>query len=138
MNHRAQRDQQLQRQQELVNTARAESRELTAEEQAEFDRCQREIDRLNPLVEAEERQAAAGAAQTTPAAGAESGTPAADDTQRAIEAERTRISDITSMCRDFGIDPQQYINNGSSMDASAPPSLISFVRTTPRFLPASA
>ena len=117
MNHRAQRDQQLQRQRELVNTARAESRELTAEEQAEFDRCQREIDRLNPLVEAEERQAAAGAAQTTPAAGAESGTPAADDTQRAIEAERTRISDITSMCRDFGIDPQQYINNGSSMDA---------------------
>ena len=75
MNHRAQRDQQLRRQQELVSAARAESRELTAEEQAEFDRCQREIERLNPLVEAEDRQAAAGAAQTTPAAGAATGTP---------------------------------------------------------------
>ena len=116
MNYRAQRERQLQRQQELVNTARAENRELTTEEQAEFDRCQREIERLNPLVEAEEREAAAGAAQNENAAGAAAGT-AADDTQRAIEAERTRISDITSMCRDFGIDPQQYINNGSSMDA---------------------
>ena len=118
MNHRAQRDQQLQRQQELVNTARAANRELTAEEQAEFDRCQREIERLNPLVEAEERQAAAGAAQTTPAAGAATGTPAAsDDAQRAIEAERSRISQITTLCREFNVDPQSYIDNGATMDA---------------------
>ena len=118
MNHRAQRDQQLRRQQELVSAARAESRELTAEEQAEFDRCQREIERLNPLVEAEDRQAAAGAAQTTPAAGAATGTPAAsDDAQRAIEAERSRISQITTLCREFNVNPQSYIDNGATMDA---------------------
>lgn len=118
MNHREERDQQLQRQQELVNTARAANRELTAEEQAEFDRCQREIERLNPLVEAENRQAAASAAQPTPAAGAATGTPAAsNDAQRAIEAERSRISQITTLCREFNVEPQSYIDNGSTMDA---------------------
>ena len=106
----------IQRQQALVDGARSANRSLTADEQAEFDTLQREIDTLRPEVEAMERQqqsAAPAATATTPAA------PAADpaaDQQRAIEAERTRISEITAMCRDFDIDPQTYINDGSTLD----------------------
>jgi len=33
-----------------------------------------------------------------------------------IRAERQRVSEITAMCRDFGMDPQEYINNGSTVD----------------------
>ena len=105
----------IQRQQALVNAARSANRSLSDDEQAEFDTLQREIDTLRPEVEAEERQQQSAA----PAATATNPTPAADpaaEQQRAIEAERTRISEITAMCRDFDIDPQEYISNGSSLD----------------------
>ena len=105
-----------QRQQALVDAARSANRSLSDSEQAEFDALQKEIDVLRPQVEAEERQqqsAAPAATATTPAA------PASDpveDQQRAVEAERTRISEITAMCRDFDIDPDNYIRDGSSLD----------------------
>lgn len=106
----------IQRQQALVDVARSASRSMSDDEQAEFDTLQREIDTLRPEVEAEERNqqpAAPAATAATPAA------PATDpiaSQQRAIEAERTRISEITAMCRDFGIDPQDYISNGTSLE----------------------
>lgn len=106
----------IQRQQTLVNTARSANRSLSDAEQTEFDDLQRQIVTLNSEIEAEERQqqsAAPAATATTPAA------PAADpaaDQQRAIKAERTRISEITAMCRDFDIDPNDYISNGSSLE----------------------
>ena len=103
------------RQQALVDAARSANRSLSAEEQAEFDSLQREIDTLRPEVEAEERQQQSAA----PAATATNPTPAADpaaDQQRAIEAERTRITEITAMCRDFNIDPQNYITGGNSLE----------------------
>lgn len=99
------------RQQALVDAARSANRSLSAEEQAEFDSLQREIDTLRPEVEAEERQQQSAA----PAATATNPTPAADQ-QRAIEAERTRITEITAMCRDFNIDPQSYITGGNSLE----------------------
>ena len=40
------RKQLIQRQQELLNTAKAAARELTAEEQAEFDGIQRQLDSM--------------------------------------------------------------------------------------------
>lgn len=109
-----QRSAKLQRQQALVNAAKAASRELTAEEQAEFDSLQREIEALNTEIAEGERQLgdpapAAPTAQNNPA-------PSAEDQQRAIQAERTRISDITAMCRDFDVDPQGYITDGSTVD----------------------
>lgn len=106
----------IQRQQALVNAARSANRSLSDDEQAEFDTLQREIDTLRPEVEAEERQqqsAAPAATAVNPTA------PAADpaaDQQRAIEEERIRISEITAMCRDFDINPQEYISNGTSLD----------------------
>ena len=103
------------RQQALVDAARSANRSLSAEEQAEFDSLQREIDTLRPEVEAEERQQQSAA----PAATATNPTPAADpaaEQQRAVEAERTRITEITAMCRDFNIDPQNYITGGNSLE----------------------
>lgn len=99
----------LSRQQELVDLARSEGRELTPDEQAEFDRCQAVID--------------ANTGESTPPAGgersAEGSTPEHDanaDTQRAIAAERQRNSDIVSLCRQTGMDPDKYIRDGVSLD----------------------
>jgi len=39
-----------------------------------------------------------------------------ENTVRAVEAERQRVSEITAMCRDFAIDPQEFIKNGDSVD----------------------
>ena len=82
------------RQQSLLDGAKAEGRELTAEERAEFDSLQRSID-------------AARAAK-----------PAADPdmAKKAVEAERQRVSEITALCRDFSVDADSYIKDGSSLD----------------------
>ena len=63
MNKRQQRAMKIAAQQALVSGAAG--RELTAEESAQFDALQREIDALTLEIEAEERQAAAGQQQTT-------------------------------------------------------------------------
>lgn len=106
----------IQRQKAIVDAAGSENRSLSADEQAEFDKLQRDIDQLNAEIAEEERQqqsAAPAATAITPAV------PAADpddDQQRAIAEERSRIAEITAMCRDFSIDPQNYIADGSSVD----------------------
>ena len=97
----------IQRQQALVNAARTANRSLSDAEQNEFDTLQREIDTLTAEIEAENRQqqpAAPAATATAPEATPAAATPT--DTQRAVEAERSRISEITALCRDFNIDPQ--------------------------------
>ena len=70
MNRKEKRQQMVQRQQELLNAARAAHRELSAEEQAEFDSLQRQIETLNVEIEQEERQQGAGQGAETPAEGA--------------------------------------------------------------------
>ena len=106
----------LQRQQALVDAAKNAHRSLSDTEQADFDDLQRQIDALNAEIEAEERQQQTAAPAAT--ATAPTDTPAAtgDDVQRAIESERTRISDITALCRDFDMDPADFIRNGTSLD----------------------
>lgn len=86
------REQMIQRQQELLNTARAAQRELTAEEQAEFDSLQRQIDALDAEPAAPEVNAEAVRA-----------------------AERERIREIESMCAHFGFEAREYIDNGTSV-----------------------
>ena len=56
MNKKQKRQQKMLRQQEIVNAAKEAGRDLTAEEQTEFDSLQREIERLNGEIEAEEQQ----------------------------------------------------------------------------------
>lgn len=119
----------IQRQQALVEAAKNAKRDMTAEEQAEFDSLQREIDRLTTeIAEDEQRslgsqggqgnqQTAATQTETPPTSTAASGTP--DDVQRQISAERTRIANITAMCRDFDVedkDLQRYITDGTTED----------------------
>jgi hypothetical protein len=118
MNKKQQRTKKLQRQQELVNAARTAHRELTAEEQNEFDTLQREIETLNAEIAEEDRQLGtpAPAVTGTPAPAVAPAAPSADDQQRAIQAERTRISEIGTMCRDFDMDPQRFIDDGSTVD----------------------
>lgn len=115
MNKKQKRQQKMLRQQEIVNAAKNAGRDLTAEEQGEFETLQREIETLTSEIEAEERQAAGQ--QTPPAQ-----TPAAPqadpaDTQRAVTEERERIRSITAICNDFGLTADTYIQNGSTVEA---------------------
>ncbi len=99
MNKKDQLKKKLQRQEEIHNGAKNTKRDLTAEEQAEFDSLQREIDTLKTEIAEEERAA-------------ESKT----ELERAVQAERQRVSDITALCRDFEIDPKKYIDEGATVD----------------------
>ena len=106
-------EQMIQRQQELLSTARAAGRELTAEEQKEFDSLQREIDA------AQVRGAAPQSTQTAQTTPVQPRAPDVDaDAVRT--AERERAAEITSLCREFDVsdkDMTMYIENGSSVDA---------------------
>ena len=115
------RQQMLARQQELLNLAKAEKRALTEDEQREFDSLQRSIEALDAAA------SAAGRAHETGEDGDGEGEGDDDDDeggsrsldearQRAVREERQRIRTITEMCRDLGVDPQPYVDNGSSVD----------------------
>lgn len=115
------RQQMLARQQELLNLAKAEKRALTEDEQREFDSLQRSIEALDAAA------GAAGRAHETGEDGDGEGEGDDDDDeggsrsldearQRAVREERQRIRTITEMCRDLGVDPQPYVDNGSSVD----------------------
>ena len=115
MNKRQKRAAKIAAQQALMNGARAAGREMTAEEQAQFDALQREIDALTLEIEAEERDAG------TTADGIREGdgfitTDADQAAQRAVAAERQRVTDITNLCRDFDADPAEHIREGHSID----------------------
>lgn len=88
----------MQRQQAIVDAARDTGRDLAETEQAEFDALQRQIEAMR----AEPVQESVGT----------------DDTAvRAVEAERSRVSEISAMCRDFDMDPQCFIDDGSTVDS---------------------
>ena len=98
------------RQQQILSAAKSAGRDLTAAEQAEFDNLQRQIDETGGN--------SIGA--PAPADGSRSaGEPAVPgtDNQRAATEERQRISDIIALCRQTGMEPDQYIRNGDSLEA---------------------
>lgn len=105
-------EQMLARQQELVNAARNAHREMNEEEQREFDELQRKIDAENMQQGAGEGQTAGGQrsreGETDPDAGALA--------ERAVAMERRRVNEITSLCRNFAMDPQSYIAEGRSVE----------------------
>lgn len=125
MNKRQQRAMKIAAQQALVNGAAAAGRELTAEENAQFEALQREINALTVEIEAEERQqsqAAAGSAQQTGEGGQAAGSAGEgqrgqeSEASRAVAAERQRVQDITSLCRNFDVDPDEHIREGHTID----------------------
>ncbi len=104
MNKRQIRAAKIAAQQALLDGATSAKRDLTAEEQAQFDALQREIDDLT--LQIEEEEAAESKAAPDDAATREA----------AISAERQRAQEITDLCRDFGVDASAYIQNGSTVD----------------------
>lgn len=59
-----------------------------------------------------------GTPSATPVAGAEvpqDNARGAEAMLRAIEEERARVSNISELCRHFGVDAAEYINNGTSL-----------------------
>ena len=92
------------RQKAIVDTAKSANRSLAEDEQREFDALQTEIDELNADIAEEERQH-------------QLAEESAEAANRAVEAERGRIAEISSLCRDFDIDPANYISDGSTVDA---------------------
>lgn len=128
MKHK-QRAAKIKRQLEIINAAKAGKRDLTPEEQAEVDTLQREIDALTVEIEAEgdpgstggdpapdNGQRSLGGGQPQPQVVPQPPAPGGDATRQAVEAERQRITDIMAVCRDFDVDPQEYIDKGTSMD----------------------
>jgi len=90
-------NQKIARQQEIVNAAKSAGRGLNADEQKEFDNLQREIDALKAEITDENK--------------------VHGEAERAVIAERNRVSEITALCRDFDLDPTEYIRSGVSVDA---------------------
>ncbi|MEK3976065.1 phage major capsid protein [Psychrobacillus sp. FSL K6-1267] len=89
--------QKLARQQEIINKAKAEGqRALSTEEQREFDELQTDIDAMRSA--------------------SNNHLPSKEDNSRAIEAERERAAEITTLCREFGIESDEYIRGGQSVD----------------------
>lgn len=99
MNLKEQRNAKVTAQMAIINKAKSEQRDLTAEEQEQLDSLQRDIDDLTAKIEAEERAAQAGAQA---------------DAQ--VEAETARALEITTLCRDFGMDASIYIKDKVSVD----------------------
>lgn len=97
----------IQRQEAIVAKAEAEARELTAEEQAEFDGLQKQIDQIRAAMAAEEKTASV----------AEKSAPAVD-AEQVRAAERERIRQIDAMCKHFGMDADEYIKSGTSVESA--------------------
>jgi len=111
----------LERMQELTGRIRTEKGTL-AQYMKEAKEILREAigaDDYDQVVDAMERGLAEFAVQA-PATAAAAMSPATEpsgDATRAAANERRRISDITSLCRDFNVDPQGFIDNGAELDA---------------------
>ena len=95
-------DQMLARQQAIVDAARAAHRDMTAEENEEFNDLQRQIEALR-----------AQSAQGTQDSGSED--PEAIRAA-AVAAERQRTAEINALCRDFGIDGSEFISGGQTIE----------------------
>ena len=93
-------EQMIARQSEITSLARSENRDLTPDETREFNELQSKID----------------ATKSAPAVGGEKKEGSDEAVRQAVVNERKRQSEITAMCRSFGIDPQSYLDNDTSVD----------------------
>lgn len=109
------KDQIMRRQQELLTAARNEQRNLTEEEQAEFDNLQRELEALPDDSSSAGAQTSGQRDMGAGMDGKSTETPA-QAAQRAVAQERQRIADITALCRNFGLSPDDFISRGYDMD----------------------
>lgn len=109
MNLKQQRAARIAAQQAIVDGAAAAGRELTAEENEQYEALQREINELTLKIEAEEAE------QSKQAAPAASEDPEGAS-REAAAAETKRALDITALCRQFDVTPDEYIRKGFSVE----------------------
>ena len=111
----------LERMQELTGRIRREKGTLAQymKEAKEIIREAVGADDYDQVVDAMERGLVEFAAQQAPAVPATppATEPSGNTARAAADAERRRISEITSLCRDFNVDPQAYIDNGAELDS---------------------
>lgn len=113
MSKKEQRDQKIRQQQFLIERAKTEQRELSAEEKQEFDSLQREIELLEGEIRQEESNAGSREGEKT---GQEREN--IPDPEQVRQQERKRISEITGLCREFGMEGQmqEYIESGKTVE----------------------
>lgn len=110
------------RQQAIVNAAKMDgNRSLTEEEQTEFDSCQREIEQAENEMEAQKRGLSGGTgAGTAPSAANQQANAhramSQEEQRNMVEEERRRTTEIMELCREFQLEPAEYIKNGSSLE----------------------
>ncbi len=98
--------QMIQRQQELLNMAKAANRELTDQEQAEFNSLQKQIEAALAAMDK-------GSENSDNENGDQKGSGEDFDGIRA--AERGRIREIETMCSHFEMDAREFIDSGMSV-----------------------
>ena len=112
MDKKQKRQQKLIRQQEMLNRAKEEGRDLAQDEKREFETLQEEIENLTREIEEEE-----GAGQEKREQGRQEERGKSEtDMQRGVEVERERIRSITAICREFGMDGDEYIKRGNTIE----------------------
>ena len=90
----------IEQQQNILAAARNAGRAMNEEELSRMEELQREIGELSE----------------TAGEGDPENTPPSNEGQRAIEEERSRMTEIFEMCRDFDIDAGDYIRSGVSVE----------------------
>lgn len=131
------REQMLARMNEILTAAN--DRAMTAEEQAEFDRLKRSVELMDLSDPAGAGMSGQGSRAKGPkddgdgdvdgsdgdgSDGDHSDSSADDDDEKkakdaakkALAAERLRVRQIHEMCRSFGIDPREFLDNGDSVE----------------------
>ena len=109
--------QMIERQQQILQAARAAGRNLTREEAEEFDALQRSIDAAR-AAGSTEKSAGPEAGEREDGERAENPGEGSDGEtlSRAIAEERARIRTISEMCSDFGMDARTYIERGTTVE----------------------
>lgn len=89
------------KQQAIVDKAKAEKRDMTADEKKEFDSLQEEI---NTLAKALENAPGQKELENK------------NDGSRQVEDERKRASEITELCRQFDMNAKKFIDEGKTVE----------------------
>lgn len=105
--------QMIQRQQELLSAAKAANRELTAQEQVEYDDLKKQIDGALAAMEGDGK----GSGSNGNGDQGERSEREDTDSIRAAErkAERGRIREIEAMCDYFKMDAREFVDSGMSV-----------------------
>jgi len=105
------------RMRELNETARAAGRNMTTEEQSEFDGLQRSVEQIDAQGGESQAQPTGTQQHNVPPATGETPVTRAQsteaDTLRAIQEERARVTEIAGICREFGVEASNYITEGT-------------------------